>query len=330
MSTFTVTIPEFYNTVSVRIGPEIEVRGARFEAASWSVSWGDGATASGAAAWPWYATHGYAAGAGVYAGSVTIEATSGDTLVWKVDFGAYSLAMTPIVHAGGRNTDIVFAGSAADTLDGGIGNDLLYGRGGDDLLRGGGGNDLLSGGDGSNTLVGGAGDDTLRGGRGEDTLLGGNGDDWLGHEDAGFASSEVAGWGADLLNGGRGADTLEASGNGAARLQLGLDDDADVVVFRYSSNYRADAPDGIANFNALHDRIQVGDGVWPTEIELVIGNEPVASGDRWALLYDQDSGRLFIDAPDSLIGLYPPVEVQPVHLATLWGAPELTAANFIL
>lgn len=322
------TYPEFSPTVSVRVGPEVAFRGVKYRLESWSVAWGDGSSDSFGPTWPWSASHGYMAGAGVYAGTVTMLAETGETLVWRVDFGAFSLSHTPITHAGGRNTDIVFAGGAADTLDGGLGNDSLHGRHGDDLLRGGGGGDVLSGGDGANTLLGGAGDDTLRGGRGEDTLLGGNGDDWLGHEAPDFCSAELGGWGADLLNGGRGADTLEASGSGAARLQLGVDEDADVVLFRYSSAYYG--PDGIANFNPLHDRIQVGSGVWPTDIELVIGNDPVATGDRWALLYDQDSGRLFIDAPDSLIGNYPPIEVRPVHLATLWGAPTLTAENFIL
>jgi Ca2+-binding RTX toxin-like protein len=321
-------LPELFPTVVLPLGPEFEFRGIEHTLASFTVAWGDGTTDSGPASWPWSATHSYLAGGGLYAGSVQLVATTGESFTWRVDFGAFSLSPTPVLHAGGRQTDFVVGSGGADTLDGGIGNDLLHGRAGDDLLRGGGGDDLLWGGGGANTLIGGAGDDTLVAGRGDDTLFGGNGDDWLRHDLQDAALNEIAGWGADLLNGGRGADTLEASGNGAARLQLGADEDADLVLFRYSSDYRG-APDGIANFNPLHDRIQVGSG-WPTDIELVIGDDPVATGDRWALLYEADTGRLFIDAPDSLIGWYPPVEVRPVHLATLWGAPELTAANFIL
>lgn len=338
MACFVHSISEFWPTVTIQVAPTFTLRGVERAVASWSVNWGDGTSASVPTSAPLWMDHGYVAGTGFYAGNMSRVAEGGEVLSIRVDFSMFNLTTDGVARQGGRFTDYMTGGSGADTLDGGVGNDVMWGRAGDDLLLGGGGNDLLyagtgdstlSDGAGADTLVGGAGADTLFAGTGDDRLIGGNGNDWLGHAEPWSCYPSPNGSGSDLLNGGDGADTLVGSGRGSASLQLGKDDEADLVLFGFSSSYATDSPDGIANFDPSRDRIQFGH--YPNQnVELVIGTNPVAIGDRWALLYDTDTGRLFVDAPDGLVGSYPPINTQPVHLATLWHMPALTAENFIL
>ncbi len=68
-----------------------------------------------------------------------------------------------------QRRQVIFGGSAADTIDGFSRNDALYGGAGDDTLNGQGGNDRLEGNAGADILDGGAGSDWLMGGSGVDT-----------------------------------------------------------------------------------------------------------------------------------------------------------------
>lgn len=117
---------------------------------------------------------------------------------------------------GSAESDVFYAFSGRDTVDGGLGDDrisggtggdTLIGGDGNDILLGGGGGDDLSGGTGADTLDGGDGEDTLSGGASGDTLLGGDGDDSL-FGDAGNDRID-GGAGRDQLVGGGGRDTLD-------------------------------------------------------------------------------------------------------------------------
>jgi hypothetical protein len=356
VATFWNVLPqlEFWPSITVTVSPTFTLRGVEHRLASWTVNWGDGALDSFDASVTLSATHGYRLGGGpvrvvgpdgtplelpgprVFTGSLRQVAEDGDVLTERVDFGVFNFATAGVTHLGNPFIDYVVGGSGADTLNGGDGHDALWGQAGDDVLSGGGGDDILHAGfrtgatayDGDNTLHGGAGNDTLYSGDGSDRLIGGKGDDWLDHQPA----PEYARFrhtGSDLLNGGDGADTLIASSDGIAALQLARDDDADLVLFRHLGGSTSDGPDGIANFDPARDRIQFG--VNPTgNLEVVIGPNPVASGDRIAVLYETDSGRLFLDVPETLAGSLSLTPRDPVHIATLWDKPELTAANFIL
>lgn len=102
---------------------------------------------------------------------------------------------------GGEGADVVWGGSANDTLDG---------RGGDDMLWGGLGADHIDGKDGANYLVGNGGDDALFSREGNDTLLGGAGADYL--SDSGGDNVMHGGSGSDTLAAGSGNDLLMAAG----------------------------------------------------------------------------------------------------------------------
>lgn len=331
-------LPELFPTVTVSVGPSFTFRGVERELASWSVNWGDGTSDSYSWSVPRPTTHKFIAATDFYSGSITRVANTGEVLVSRVDFSMFNFSTDGVTREGNRFTDYMIGGSGADTLHGGVGDDVIWGRIGDDLLLGGGGNDRLYGSmaagaeyddAAADTLLGGAGADTLFSGTGDDRLIGGNGDDWLDHIGTWASFPPSYGGGSDLLNGGQGADTLVGSASGTAALQLGRDDDPDIVLFSPFGYYAEEYPDGIANFDPTRDRIQFG-SLPPYGTELVIGSNPVATSNRWTVLYDTDDGRLYIDAPDNLTGWYPPVTTTPVHLATLWHAPQLTAANFIL
>ena len=114
---------------------------------------------------------------------------------------------------GGRGSDYLKGGHAADRIFGGAGEDFISGFGGDDFLHGGAGNDRLFGSDGHDILRGGAGHDQLDGGNGNDAIYGGAGNDQLRGQD-----------GADRIDGGPGSDQLWG-GKGADRLDGGLGSD---------------------------------------------------------------------------------------------------------
>ena len=165
-----------------------------------------------------------------------------------------------------------------EVFQGSAGRDTLRGATAADRLDGGAGNDSLEGNGGADSLVGGLGADTLSGSAGNDTLLGGAGVDRL-----------VGGAGADRFVGGAGADVLVTGADGARD------------VFRFA--VLAEAGDRIQGFVAGQDAIELsraGFGLAPGAVLAdlaVFGPGAVApAGSAWALLYDQGTGLLRVDA----------------------------------
>ncbi|MEO3473016.1 M10 family metallopeptidase [Roseomonas sp. CAU 1739] len=219
------------------------------------------------------------------------------------DDALYGLADADrILGSGGRDT--LIGDTGRDSLFGGAGDDRLWGQGDDDRLQGDAGNDTALGGDGADTLFGLDGNDALYGDAGDDSVLGGTGGDSL-----------FGGAGNDTLIGQGGADTLHG-GPGAD-------------IFRFV--IPAEGGDVIRDFNrALGDVISVGTnafrhgadaGLTPGVNFIAMAN-PVAPSAEVAFLYDTTTGALRYDA-DGTGG------IAPVLLATLLGAPTLTAADIV-
>ena len=74
------------------------------------------------------------------------------------------------ILCGGAGNDLIYGGSAGDTINGDGDNDRLFGLGGNDTINGGAGVDALYGGDGNDILNGGTGADILYGNGGTDTF----------------------------------------------------------------------------------------------------------------------------------------------------------------
>ena len=74
------------------------------------------------------------------------------------------------ILSGGTGNDLIYGGSAGDTINGDADNDRLFGLGGNDTINGGAGVDALYGGDGNDILNGGTGADILYGNGGTDTF----------------------------------------------------------------------------------------------------------------------------------------------------------------
>jgi Ca2+-binding RTX toxin-like protein len=157
-------------------------------------------------------------------------------------------------------------------------------------LRGAGGNDTLTGGAGNDTLTGGAGADTLNGGNGNDNLIGSGG--------------------ADTLIGGAGNDTL-SGGNGTDRF-----------VF----NAPNEGVDTITDFGNGADAIVVSNAGFGGGLTTVGGTlSPTLFGAAagGAVRFVYSGGVLQFDTDPTAV-------VSLVTIATLTGAPTLTAANILV
>lgn len=236
--------------------------------------------------------------------------------------------------AGGGN-DLIYGDSGDDTIKGGLHDDYLYGEEGDDILIGGSGDDDLWGGDGADDLrgaegrdylAGGTGNDTLNGGDGNDRLDGGDGDDVLsggsGNDrlysslgsdniDGGSGNDQFYLYsGADTFTGGNGADTfyLPSSRDDLPALGTTLIMDFQPGEDRFAAYKRALEPD-----RDLHRAIFLDERYFH------IGTQ----ADAWyhRIIYDNATGHLYLD-PDGW------KEGGAIHIATLTGAPALTAADF--
>lgn len=247
--------------------------------------------------------------------------------------------------------------SGSDT--GGI--DSVVMTAGGETLAGGGGDNLLIGGTGYDLLNGARGDDTLQGNGAGDDLRGSAGVDWADYSSApgavaaylkrpdnnsgdaegdsyssienllgsafgdtltGSGGANVLDGGAskDLLNGSRGDDTL-IGGEGKDRLKGS--DGADQFVLASTDKSSAET---ILDYSA-DDRIALEGAVYgldPGALEpgrFVVGGAAGDANDR--IVYDDASGQLFFDSDgDGAAG--------QVLIATLSGAPTLSAADFIV
>jgi Ca2+-binding RTX toxin-like protein len=146
---------------------------------------------------------------------------------------------------GGDGADVLNAGDGNGYLDGGVGDDTLIGGNGHNVMYGGAGDDAMTGGADYNIMYGGTGNDVMTGGGDNDQLHGDDGDDVL-----------IGGAGVDMLFGGGGADVLNG-GAGADILELGVDGDADIIVFNSGDSAAYDHIDQVFNFDHGEDRIDL-------------------------------------------------------------------------
>lgn len=129
--------------------------------------------------------------------------------------------------------------------------------------------------------------------------------------------------GDDTLSGGDGDDSLEGDGGNDI-----LTGGAGVDLFVY--NGTADGVDTITDFEVGVDKIQVSAGgfggglVAGGAVTFIAGSDPVGAADGGVFLYDTDDGRLWFDF-DGDDGIGP-----GIHLATLIGAPNINADNFLV
>ena len=264
---------------------------------------------------------------------------------------------------GGAGSDFVFGHGGNDVLFGGGAYDALYGGAGDDFLLGGDTGDLLDGGTGGfdvvfygdspvgisinlvtaihsgfaagDTMVGIEGyllteqGDTMTGldsaGLGEviyglggaDSLVGLGGFDYLIGGDG--ADTLVGGFGWDLLIGGAGADRFVWNSGGEGGPALGGGGGGDVVQdFQAGVDKLAfvSASTGISGFTLGANLFIQASGTTP-----ISGLQGSGSGPT--LIYDTQFGGLWYDTNGNAAG-------GLIYLATVVGAPTLTATDFMV
>lgn len=268
------------------------------------------------------------------------------------------------IFVGGAASDFVFGQGGNDVLFGGAAFDALYGGAGDDFLLGGAAGDLLDGGGGvgfdvvfygdsptgvslnlvtnvhsgfaagdtmtgiegylltdqadtmtgldspslGEVIYGLGGADSLVGLGGFDYLIGGGGDDTL-----------VGGFGWDLLIGGGGADRFVWNTGGEGGPALGGGAGGDVVQdFEVGIDKLAfvSATTGIAGFTLGANLFIQNSGV-----TAISGMQGSSGGPT--LIYDTAFGGLWYDTNGNASG-------GLIYLATVVGAPTLTAGDFIV
>lgn len=205
---------------------------------------------------------------------------------------------------GGDGRDMLLGDVGRDSLFGGTGDDRLWGQADDDRLQGDAGNDTAMGGDGADTLFGGDGNDALYGDAGDDLVLG----TWR-------RSPPFGGAGNDTLIGQLGADTL-LGGLGAGYLPLPVPDRRR----RHHRDFNRVQGD-VISLNTNTFRHGADAGLTPNVNFIAMAN-PQAPSAEVAFLYDTTTGTLRYDADGS-------GAIVPVLLATLVGAPSLTAADIV-
>jgi Ca2+-binding RTX toxin-like protein len=105
--------------------------------------------------------------------AITSQAAGDAVITTFFDGDATTLRLDGVPEAALRPGHFIFAGNAAEVIDGTSGRDDLFGAGGDDTLLGRLEADRLFGENGPDTLSGGRGRDVLSGGLGRDVLSGG-------------------------------------------------------------------------------------------------------------------------------------------------------------
>jgi Ca2+-binding RTX toxin-like protein len=217
----------------------------------------------------------------------------------------------------GDGDNTVFTGNGSDVVL--LGNGANYGALGD-------GNKMLMTGSGSNTMTLGNGNDTVLLGGGQDAITLGNGNNFV-----------LAGSGAAVVKFGSGND-IGMAGSGEERFELSSGDyqlflgpNLGIAHFDSAAGYAA-----IFGFNPQVDRLWFATNgfdlgidsatatISPKQLDsalLSANSAGTFDGVDNRFAYDSATGQLFYDAQGSAPGSH----VQLI--ATLYGAPQLTAAN---
>jgi hypothetical protein len=166
-------------------------------------------------------------------------------------------------------------------------------------------NDIIDGQQGDDRIRGLSGDDLLRGGIGNDWLKGNKGNDLL-----------EGGDGDDILNGGSGKDTL-TGGAGVDQFDFGAG-----KCFAASSL----GIDTITDFTNDFIRLeQVTFGPIKASDIQIVANDAAAAFSQGLITYSQGTGNLFFNENGAKAGFG-----EGGQFATLTGAPQLVAQNFVI
>ncbi|MFI0846903.1 calcium-binding protein [Mesorhizobium sp. IMUNJ 23232] len=260
-----------------------------------------------------------------------------------------SLATGDFIGIGNDLANVIETGAGKDAIGGRGGNDVLISGGGDDQLHGEDGNDVLDGGAGRDRFEGGDGFDTIsyasadKGVRfaldntfagtgdaegdnqqGMEALAGSNFDDVLRGDSLankltgrGGADLLAGGDGNDVLFGGAGKDSLSGGGGNDRFDYLALSDGGDTI--REFQNVTG-------NNDTLRFDGDVFGGLAKGALaakHFVANAAGVATTLDQHFIYETDTGILRYDANGSAAG-------GVTVIATLTGAPGLTAADFLI
>ncbi len=264
------------------------------------------------------------------------------------------------------SADTFFGGVTAETVLAGLGNDVVFGNGGADTINGGDGNDFILPGAGADLVVGGNGFDAVFYGDSaaavtidlevgaantgfalgdtfaqvEAFLLTEQGDLMRGRDDAGAGDILYGLGGNDWLEGKGGFDYL-LGGDGADTLIGGFGFDlytggAGADLFIYNSGFEGGAfalgGEVITDFESGVDRIAfigatsgfasfiVGNNLF-LQTTAPTGTQGTTTGPT--LIYDRSAGALWFDSNGNQAG-------GLNYLASVLGAPTLTAADFVV
>lgn len=207
----------------------------------------------------------------IYGGSIQLANNEEGPLI-PVDYGSIA---SDVLYAG-TGDDFVQGSFGADTIGGGEGDDMLRGGAGHDTFFGGRGdadatgiNDNIGGEEGNDVVFASGGNDTVSGGADNDTLFGGAGNDTL-NGNGGF-DHIYGGTGDDVLRGGSGADTFYFAPGSGADVITDYDPSEDVIFL-----------------SAYSDRFE-------SRGELLLNSQTVTIEDQVGLLIDLGEGdQLFI------------------------------------
>jgi Ca2+-binding RTX toxin-like protein len=283
------------------------------------------------------------------------------------EFGTWSGFENIIGSAFG---DYLYGGFDDNRIEGSGGDDTIHGNLGNDTLLGGAGTDRLYGQDGDDILEGGDGDDWLDGGYGDDlfivdfngnadyqiisaeigTYIGASGSDTISFENfTGGVEFYLDGMLTEWVDGTMGRSWYEIENvRGSYGDDLLSADDGDNVIEGLDGNdtlvgaegsdtliggegadtfaYWEEGLDTILDFTAGVDRIALSPSYFGLtsldEVDFFAGTD-VHAADRAALLYNPETAVVSFDL-DGEFGM------DPIMLATLSGAPEISKADFVI
>ena len=254
--------------------------------------------------------------------------------------GQGSNAGTTTLGAGAQNGHFVFAGNAAETINGSPNRDDLFGAGGNNTMNGGGGADTMNGGAGNDTYyVDNTGDVIVEASTGGTS-------DWVATS-VSYALSSSAYVEKLSTTSSAGTTAINLTGNGIAQAITGnagnniisgkggndiLTGGAGSDTFQFDTALSATSNvDQVTDYNVAADTMRLENAIFTALTAagtLASGafasNSTGLAGDSSdRIIYEKDTGELYYDANGSAAG-------GGIHFATLTANLSLTNADFFI